>query len=328
MIRLTRTRRLVGALFCFGLACGCATPPQTHALNENPPHTLPSATELDNTPFYPQQRYQCGPAALATVLAAHSLDVSLDDLAEAVYIPELHGSLAEEIAATARNHAMLAYPLKASLQDLVEEIAAGHPVLVMQNLGTKALPNRHFAVAMGYDLEKQQLILRSGTNRRRQTSLAVFERTWARSQHWALVILPAGQIPATAETDRYLRAVVDLETSGQTRAATKAAQAAVDHWPQQPHVWMARGNQLYSSADYPEAASAFTTATGLEPDNPQGWNNLAYALLAASCPAKAQQAVSRAVALAPENAEYQDSLAEILAGAQAHRSGQCQSGGN
>lgn len=318
--------RLAGALLCIVLLCSCATPPQTRTLGENPPHTLPTATELDNTPFYSQQRYQCGPAALATVLASYSVDVSLNDLAEAVYIPELHGSLAEEIMATARSHAMLAYPLKASLQDLVEEIAAGHPVLVMQNLGTKALPNRHFAVAIGYDLEKQQLILRSGTTRRWKTSFAVFERTWARSQHWALVILPAGQIPATAETDRYLRAVVDLETSGQTSAAAKACQAAVDHWPQQPHVWMARGNQLYSSGDYPEAAGAFSTATVLEPDNPQGWNNLAYALLAASCPAKAQQAVARAVALAPGDAEYQDSLVEIRTGARANNASQCTSG--
>src|SRR6266446_3803563 len=57
------------ALFLWALAVtGCAV--QTQALREHPPADLPHKAELDSTPFFAQTAYQCGPAALATVLAA------------------------------------------------------------------------------------------------------------------------------------------------------------------------------------------------------------------------------------------------------------------
>ncbi|HKK22781.1 MAG TPA: hypothetical protein VJ947_03765, partial [Pseudohaliea sp.] len=47
----------------------------------------PAAVELDATPFFPQQRYQCGPAALATVLSASGVPVEPAALVDEVYIP-------------------------------------------------------------------------------------------------------------------------------------------------------------------------------------------------------------------------------------------------
>ena len=46
---------------------------------------MPSTLELRDTPFFPQEEYQCGPAALATVLAASGVAVSPDDLTGKVY---------------------------------------------------------------------------------------------------------------------------------------------------------------------------------------------------------------------------------------------------
>ncbi len=40
-------------------------PPQVAALLERPDPLLPERTELAATPFFPQELYQCGPAALA-----------------------------------------------------------------------------------------------------------------------------------------------------------------------------------------------------------------------------------------------------------------------
>jgi hypothetical protein len=313
MNRAINTRRMVGVLLFAALLQACATPPQTRALLDNQEAGLPVRSELIDTPFYPQDRYQCGPAALATVLGAYSIEVTPEALVNAVYIPGLHGSLPEEMTATARRYAMLAYPLEPSLADLVREIAAGHPVLIMQNLGYRWFPRWHFAVVIGYDLAAGEVILRSGTTERWQTTMATLERTWSRSGYWALVILPAGRLPAIALPDRYLRAAHDLEESKQPRAARSAYQAAVHHWPANPHTWLALGNNLYAAKEYQQAETAFRKATALAPEDANGWNNLAYALLRTACPRQARQAAACAASLAPAVPNYRNTIAEINA---------------
>ena len=305
------TRRLAGVFICTLALAGCATPPQTRQLLADTASGLPPAVELTETPFYPQQQYQCGPAALATVLSAHGVEITPEALVNAVYVPALQGSLPEEMTATARRYRMLAYPLSGSLTDLLTEVARGNPVLVMQNLGTDWFQDWHFAVVIGYDLDKREIMLRSGTTKRWRTTLAVFERTWSRSDYWALVILPPGTIPASADFPTYLQASHDLEASDQPDAALAAYQAATQHWPNEPQAWLTYGNSLYASGDVAGAADAFRQVTRLSPDNPHGWNNLAYALLQTGCPQQAKQAAACAVTYGSGDVNYRDTLEDI-----------------
>jgi tetratricopeptide (TPR) repeat protein len=316
---------MAGTLLLAVLLSGCATPPQTRQLLQSPGAALPARTELAQTPFFPQQRYQCGPAALATVLAAHGIGVTPDELVERVYIPALQGSLREETTAAARDYGMLAYLLRPSLADLLKEIAHGNPVLVFQNLGLRLLPQWHFAVVVGYDLESREILLRSGTTRRWRTSLGTFERTWARGGYWALVILPAGEIPASAGPGSYLVAARDLEVSGQPVAAGSAYRAATEHWPGIPTGWLSWGNSLYAAGKFRQSETAFRKATMLAPQDPRAWNNLAYALLKTACVAEAQQAAACAVAIAPDEPGYLETRHEIaaLAAAMPSQTEQC-----
>ncbi len=108
-----------------------------------------------------------------------------------VYLPARKGSLQAEMLATARRHRLVAYPLAPRLEDLLREIAAGNPVVVLQNLALDWAPQWHYAVAIGYDLDAREIVLRSGVTRRLAMTLDTFERTWARSGHWAMLALPA-----------------------------------------------------------------------------------------------------------------------------------------
>ena len=305
--------RLVALLIALALLAGCAAAPQTRELLSAPPASLPASTELEQTPFWPQETYQCGPAALATVLGAQGETLEPGQLVEEVYVPALQGTLPVELAASARRHGMLAYRLQPSLQDLLSEVAAGHPVLVMQNLGTSWLARWHFAVVIGYNLESDEIILRSGTTRRWLTRLSVFERTWSRADHWALVVLTPGVVPASATTADYLQSVLDLENTGSVEAAARAYRAAADRWPDQSPVWLALGNNRYASGHYKQAQTAFRTATRLTPGDARGWNNLAYALLQTGCPQQALAAAQCALQLAPDEPNYRDTVAEIAA---------------
>lgn len=305
------TRRMAGVLLLVLLLPGCSTTPQSRVLLQQPPGQLPATTELADTPFYPQQRYQCGPAALATVLQAHAIPVTAQELVDAVYIPALQGSLPEEMAATARRYGLLAYRLQPALADLLTEVAAGNPVLVYQNLGLSWLPKGHFAVVIGYSLPEKEIILRSGTTRRWRTTLASFERSWSRGDYWALLILPPGELPASARLPGYLRASRDLEQTAGSERALPAYLAATTRWPDEPLPWLTLGNSYYARSDYAAAEQAFRQATRLAPHTPEGWNNLAYALLQNGCPCLALKAARCAADIAGDDARYLESVNEI-----------------
>jgi hypothetical protein len=99
-------RRLACALiFALGISA-CASSPQTRLLLDNPPD-LPAVVELSGVPFFPQQQYHCGPAALAGIINYRGTMVVPDDIARLVYIPELEGSLQVEIAAATRQFDLL-----------------------------------------------------------------------------------------------------------------------------------------------------------------------------------------------------------------------------
>jgi hypothetical protein len=194
-----------------------------------PSHELSThaAIELVDVPFYPQERYQCGPAALAMLLDWSGTTVGPQALTDKLYIPARQGSLQPELVAQARQHQRLVCPLRGESQALLDELAAGHPVLVLQNLALRWWPRWHYAVAIGYEPKRGELLLRSGTTKRHRIPLSTFLHTWARGNNWGIVTLRPGHVPATAEPGPYLAAAFDLEAAGLPEQAATAYQAGI-----------------------------------------------------------------------------------------------------
>lgn len=289
---------------------GCATP-QVAALLEHPPPALPERAEITSVPFYPQEDYQCGPATLATALTHAGVATSPEALVPQVYLPEREGSLQAEMLAAARRHGLVAYPLAPRLQDALREIAAGTPVIVLQNLAFNFAPRWHYAVAVGYDLPAEEIVLRSGTTRRLTTTLSNFERTWARSGHWAMLALPPERLPESATEDTYIAAAAALER-GSAAAARRAYATALARWPQNLVARIGLGNSAYAMKDLEAAEAAYRQATREHPQAADAWNNLAQALLETGRKPEALLAAQRAVALGgPRLAQYQATLEAI-----------------
>ncbi|MEJ2454719.1 MAG: PA2778 family cysteine peptidase [Candidatus Thiodiazotropha sp.] len=293
-----------------GLISGCSTLGITPKLPP-PPADIPPLVELTETPFFPQEQYHCGPAALATLLQHRQIDATPEDLSRLAYLPGRKGSLQIELAATARQQSVLVYPLDGSLNSLLREVAADNPVLILQNQAFSWYPRWHYAVVIGYDLKRELLILRSGRERRWITDFGTFMNTWNRAGNWAIVTLPPGILPAKALPSTYLSAANDLEQTGQQRAAHLAYRAAVETWPSDVTAWLALGNSAYADGQWSEAITAFRKATHLEPANTTAWNNLAYALMEDGQGQAALTALRHALELSPENANLLDSQREI-----------------
>lgn len=283
------------------LLAGCAsTPPWPEPDSSAGEIVLPSRVLLEDVPFYAQEKYQCGPASLAMMLNSQGLETDPDVLKELVYIPGRQGSLQVEMVAGARAHNMVIYPLKPKLAAVLEEVSAGNPVLVMQNLLIDWWPQWHFAVVVGYDSDKETVILNTDTRKHYAMPYETFHATWSRAERWAVVVLPPDQVPATAEPLAFLRAAHDLESTGHTRAALNAYHTAEQAWPQQPAPIMAQGNLAYGQQQWSGALVHFKRVVTQFPEYAEGWNNLAYTLDQAGCPEQATSALSCARDLAPE----------------------------
>jgi tetratricopeptide (TPR) repeat protein len=274
---------------------GCAASPP---LAEGLPASALPRLELASTPFFPQEEYQCGPAALATLLVASGIAVTPETLAPEVFIPERRGSLQLELIGAARRHGRLPYVLAKTAHEMVAELEAGRPVLVLQNLGATQLPVWHYAVLIGYDAGRNVALLRSGTNQRVEMRWQRFAGTWHRGGRFAMTTLPPGEIPAHASPARYIEAAAGLEAAGQRVAAAEAYDAAIARWPGEPHAWFGRGNVAYADGDRQAAADAYLRAIMISPDDAAARNNLAELLLDAGCLEESRKQIERAAALA------------------------------
>ena len=297
-----------GVLF-FSLT-GCATP-QTSNLTAHWPEHLPARVELSKIHFYPQEQFECGPASLAMLLQSAGKDVSPEQLVEQVYLPNREGTLQIEMLAATRRYGLLGYQLAQDMTTLLRELAAGHPVLVFQNLSFPIYPIWHYAVAIGYDRERNTLTLHSGRSERQTISLFAFERTWARADYWAMVALPLDQLPATAAADPFAASIAALERVN-PRAALTAYQTALKQWPQHRILLFGEGNAAYAQGLWLDAFVAYTNAVRVHPDFADAWNNLAQVSLDLGRRESALMAIDRAVTLGGIRlAQYQSLQREI-----------------
>ncbi|PPD01092.1 MAG: hypothetical protein CTY35_01760 [Methylotenera sp.] len=259
---------------------------------------LPRQHELTKTPFFPQELYHCGPAALATALNAIDINVTPDQLVPEVYIPARQGSLQIEMLAASRRHGALSVKVAPRLDAVLKEVAAGNVVVVMQNLGLSWAPSWHYAVVVGYNLEQEKVWLRSGTFERFEMTLSTFQRTWARSEYWAFVALKPGSLPASDDPDAVAKAIVAFEKNSNKKDAYLSYDAAVKRWPNHLVLLIGLGNSAYALGNYSHATSAFRDATAAHPDSAAAHNNLANMLMILGDAKAAKLAAEKALALA------------------------------
>ncbi len=273
------------------------------------PAGLPRVVELADTPFYPQADRQCGPAAVATLLGATGHATAPETLEDELFLPGRAGSLQPEVVAAIRVRGLLPYELGSDPVEIVAELAAGRPVLVLQKQGLGPWPAWHYAVVVGYDVASDRVTLRSGTTRRLRLQAEIFDASWARANRWALVALPPGTLPARPDLTRYLQAAAGLEATGRPEAAGVAYAAAVRQWPDEALPRLAVANTEAARGDWSAAERGYAAALERQPGLAAAINNRAEALARLGCPRAALRQLDAGAARVPPDDPLRPTLA-------------------
>lgn len=309
-------------------AAGCSVNP-SWTLQAPPADAVVVDGVLPGIPFHPQTEYQCGPAALATVLGASGVSVAPDALAPQVYLPGRQGSLQLELVGATRRAGRIPFVIQPTTDALLAELGSGRPVLVLQNLLVRTVPKWHYAVVTGLDRRANAMVLNSGTEEGLRMEAPRFLRTWDWAGRWGLVSLAPGELPARAEPAAYLGAVADFEAVAGADAAAPAYAAALERWPDEPRVHLALGNLAYAAGDRVAAARHFRAGLEHAPSDAVLGNNHASVLAELGCMDEARVALDRALSGiagdSPWRERLQDTARELVAGAGRPRDPACDS---
>lgn len=152
----------------------------------------PMNAEMDyyikNVPFVLQQTDFCGPAALAMVLNYYGDDVTQEEIAVEIFLPELKGTLIWDLQNYARKRGFNAEVANLDLNSVKEGVRSGIPVILLLDEGFSIYTKPHYIVVIAMDDNHQILLAHSSTNPWKRMSYDYIQQKWAKMNYLAIKI--------------------------------------------------------------------------------------------------------------------------------------------
>ena len=217
---------------------------------------LAAAVQL-SVPFVPQEKDTCGAAALAMVMRYWGVPVSHDAIAKALVHPEVRGIQGSRLTDFAREQGMTAIAFAGDRAVLRDHLAKGRPLIVAIDAGHGRL---HDVVAVGLDEARGQVVFHDpARGPGRSLALSKFERRWAASGRWALLVQPMAEGKPEADASVDGGRVGDKD-EGDGATAGEGYEAL-----------LADGLAAGRAGEHARAVAAFDRAIALEPGRPEAW---------------------------------------------------------
>ncbi len=276
-------------------------------------HDFKNSAQVEKVPFVKQEIAQCGPATLTMAMNWAGKPVTVKEIVPQVYTPGMKGSLQTDMMTAVRRQGLLAIPIS-GMTALLTEIDRDHPVIVFENLALKWIPQWHYAIVFGYDLETETVLMHSGPEKNKIWDIRKFERSWKLGDYWGLLVLPPDELSSTASELEHATAAAGLEQVGKREEAAIAYRAILTKWPSSLSALVGMGGWEYEQNRFSKSVAYLRTATLQHPESAPAWHNLAIAESAAKLKSSAKKSAARALGLASVTTrpQYEISLRPIL----------------
>ncbi len=268
---------------------------------------------IQSVPFEKQTRYQCGPAALSSVMKYWGKAVSQEEIAKTVYIPRLHGTLDFDLEDYPKNYGLWVRSYSATFEDLKAKIKKDIPLIVLQREVPQFLNRYHYLVVVGYDEPRGLVVAHAGYKQDAVFTTKEFLKKWDGTQRWALLVVAPEKIDWQLSAEEHNSLGLFYEKQNDLRRAKDNYEAAVQIEPKVATFYFNLGNVNLKLRNFEGAEGAYKRAIELEPKFADAYNNLACVYLEQRLKlTEAKQLVDEAVKLNPEGkAYYLDTLASI-----------------
>jgi hypothetical protein len=230
---------------------------------------LPLQKEILGLPFFPNDDLFCGPAAVSMVFTHLGQQVTLEEIAETLFIPGRLGTIQLDMLAVSRERGLTTYVIEPNVESLLREVAAGRPVIVLENYGFSWMPIWHYATVTGYDLSKNAVIRKSGIRERSVTPIWIFENLWKKEGYWGFVMLRPGESPVNPNPDRWFLELAESERYWSSEEKETAWKKYLSVFPNNALGHAALGNVAFNSGDIDRAIAYYKMALDLDPNNRQ-----------------------------------------------------------
>lgn len=181
-IRIRNTIYLPSAFLIFTILVFCSCSPIRGIPASN------NVQYIEKVPFYPQETYQCGPAALAGVLNYWGVDVSPQEITEKIFSESARGTLNIDMVIYAQSKGMQARYYRGGIEDIKKKISEGFPMIALVDFGFMVYQVNHFMVVIGFD--ERGVIVNSGKDQGQLIPWKDFEKAWGKTHFWTLFITP------------------------------------------------------------------------------------------------------------------------------------------
>jgi len=173
-------KALLAAIAVFLIGCA-----GTNQLAKGP---LPGGLLIEGVPFFTQDEYMCGPAALASVIGYYGSGRGMDEVAGEVYSKKIKGTLPMDLLIFAKEKGFEAKYYRGSVEDVRESLKRREPLILFLNLGYDFYPVGHYIVAVGID--EGAVYAHSGTEKEKAFTLGELEKAWSKTGYSTLLVRP------------------------------------------------------------------------------------------------------------------------------------------
>lgn len=260
---------------CLLFLAGCASLPSRPV--QAPRFTAGSdGVYLATVPPVKQSAYQCGPAALESVLRHWGEPADAEGIAQSISSKGKRGVLNIALAQHMRKKGFWTQMQSSDTERLKGWVRRGVPPIVMLKVGPML---HHFAVVTGFREHPPVFYLNAGRASVEEIGAAQFDARWSRSGRWTLLVCPADKVDWPLSGRQTAELALLHEKRGDLEKAFRLYGAAAQKEPDNQSILFNLANIHLKAGRFREAAGLYER---LAPNNP-GWaelrNNLAWARL-------------------------------------------------